>query len=274
MSKIELGSVGAVVNPTEDSAYLDQAVGLEQAGFSTIWITGGPLDNLGQLAAAVATTKRARVASGILPVFKFPADEVIAFHQELEASHPGRFVLGLGGAHSADPFATLNEYLDRLDAAGIPASARLMAGLGPRMIDLARERASGVFPVLVTPEYVRQVRARLGDDKTLAVEQIVAVETDPERARALARQPLGFLGRAPFYQASFHRQGFNDDEIASLDDRLVDSLVAWGDADAVAARITEQLEAGADHVAISLVTDLPDDEALAQWQQLADRLIG
>ena len=125
---------------------------------------------------------------------------------ELEASYPGRFVVGLGGAHGSDPMGTINDDLDRLDGA-IPSSARVMAALGPKMLELARTPAGGALPVLVTPEYTERARSTLGDDTTLAVEQLVVVDTDAERAWAAARVPFGFLGTLPAYQANFRRMG-------------------------------------------------------------------
>jgi probable F420-dependent oxidoreductase len=273
--KIELGRTGAALGADAGNAFVDAAVELEQLGYTTIWLTGGPLDNLGQIADVVRATERARVASGILSVDRFPPEDVAALHAELEASHSGRFVVGLGGAHGPNPLATLNAYLDRLDTGSpsVPQAARVMAALGPRMLDLARDRAAGAFPVLITRNYVARARARLGDDHTLAVEQLVVLATDPQRARQLARRPLGFLGRLPGYQRSFRRMGFADDEIQQLGDRLVDGVVAWGDADKVAARVDELRAAGADHVAISPVTD-SDDQPLPEWRELAARLAG
>jgi probable F420-dependent oxidoreductase len=276
VTKIDLGSVGAVVNPGPGPGFVELAVELEGLGYSTIWLTGGPLEGLDQIADVVRATDRAKVASGIIPVDRFPADDVAALYGELEESHPGRFVVGLGGAHGANPLATLMSYLNRLDslAPAVPASRRLMAALGPRMVDLARERSAGAFPVLITPEYAARVRSRLGDDATLAVEQLVVVEADAERGRSIARGPLGFLSRVPAYQASFRRQGFAEDQIAQLGDGLLDALVARGDADAVAAHVSRQLDAGADHVAVSVTTapNLPAAVALDQWRELAARL--
>lgn len=273
MPKIGLGPIGAVVSPGED-AFADTAVELEKLGYGTIWITGGPLGSLSQIADVVRATKRARVASGILSVDRFGAGEVAALFADLEATHPGRFVVGLGGAHGPDPLPTLAAYLDQLDQRdSVPVTARVLAALGPRMLDLARDRAAGAFPVLVTPEYTARARSRLGADATLAVEQLVVVETDPERARAIARGPLGFLGQVPAYQASFRRMGFTDEEITQRADRLVDALVPWGDADAVAAAVSRQLQAGADHVAISVTSDAPQAQSADQWRQLAQRLL-
>lgn len=270
MPKIELGRIGAVVDPGPGLA--DTAARLEALGYPTVWVPGGPLERLGQVVEAVRATKQTRVATGIIPVVRFTSEEVAALHTELEAEAPGRFVLGLGGAHGPRPFETLNAYLDRLDAVGIPAGGRVLAALGPRMLDLARERAAGAYPVLVTPAATASARERLGDDTTLAIDQLVVVEDDPGRARELARRPLGFLGTLPQYQAHFRRIGFGEDDIAGLSDRLVDAVVPWGDADTVAARVAEVLDAGADHVAINVQADTPD-EALAGWEALAARLL-
>src|SRR5262245_28435006 len=109
-----LGATGAVLSPAEDGS-VDTAAELERLGYSTIWLTGGPLSSLSQIADVVRATMTARVATGILPVDRFGSDDVAALYAELERAHPGRFVVGLGGAHGPDPLTTLNAYLDRLD---------------------------------------------------------------------------------------------------------------------------------------------------------------
>jgi probable F420-dependent oxidoreductase len=271
MAKIELGRIGAAVSPDESGAYLDLAAQLEELGY-TMLSTGGPIESLDPFRELMRVTDHVRVAGSIISVDRFDADQVAALYRDLESTDPGRFVVGLGGAHGREPMATLNAYLDRLDAAPVPASARIMAALGPRMLDLARERASGALPVLVTPDYTAQARGRLGDDRTLAVEQLVVVESDPKRARALARGPLGFLGEVPAYQAHFRRMGFAQNEIDQRGDRLVDTLVAWGDPASIATRVTEQLQAGADHVLISLVADPADGQSVEPWRRLAEHL--
>jgi probable F420-dependent oxidoreductase len=275
VARIELGAVGAVVSSGQRRTLVDTAVALEAMGYPTIWLTGGPLADLDQIAEVVRATQRARIASGIISVDRFPADDVATLYADLETSHRGRFVVGLGGAHGADPLATLGRYLDRLDAQprSVPQTARVMAALGPRMLDLARERAAGAFPVLVTPEYTAQARDRLGSDTTLAVEQLVVLETDPRRARELARGRLDSLARLPAYQASFRRMGFTDDDISPLADRLVDAVVAWGDVDTVAAGVRAHQDAGADHVAIGVIA-VSDAQPVDQWRELATRLIG
>jgi probable F420-dependent oxidoreductase len=268
MAKIELGRVGAVIYPGDGQAPVAEAAEREAQGFPTIWITGGPLGSLDHLAEVVRGTERARVAPGILAVVRFDSDAVAALYTEMEAQHPGRLVVGLGGAHGPRPIATLDAYLDRLDAAGVPAERRVLAALGPRMFDLARERAAGALPVHVTADYVAGVRGRLGDGCALAVQQLVVLDSDAARARETVREgSLAFLAQLPAYQASFARMGFTEDEIATLADRLVDGIVAWGDLDRIVARVGELFAAGADHVALSLGGG-PDDA----WQQLAAAL--
>lgn len=263
----DLGRYGALLDPTRGIALADDARRLEDLGFPTLWLPGGPLESLDQVAEVIQATRAAKVATSIIPVDRFPAKGVA----ELYADHADRLVVGLGGAHGPKPLATLSAYFDELDDA-VPQSARLLSALGPRMLDLARERAAGAIPVLVTPGYSEHARVRLGDDATLAVMQLVVVEPDPDTARTIARVPLGFLSQAPSYQAHLGRMGFTDEEVAGLDDRLVDALSPWGDAATVAARVAEHLPAGADHVIVSVTNPTPEDFADAAWTGLAAAL--
>jgi probable F420-dependent oxidoreductase len=269
MPKIDLGPVGAVVSPANDR-FVETAVELEQLGFSTIWLTGGPMAALSQIADVVRATTTVKVASAIISVDRFPAADVAALYGELESSAPGRFIVGLGGAHGADPLVTLNAYLDQLDA--VPPTARVMAALGPKMLDLARDRASGAFPVLVTPEYVARAREALGPATSLAVEQLVVLESDPSRARQIARGPLSFLGTVPAYQSSFRRMGFSADDVAQLSDHLLDSVIVWGGIRLVVERVQTLQDAGADHVAVSIVSASPAPP-LDQWRELARAVV-
>ncbi len=270
MTPLDLGLTGAVLSPAEDG-FVDTAVELERLGYSTLWLTGGPMSSLSQITDVVRATSTARVATAIIPVDTFSADQVVTVYTDLEREHSGRFVVGLGGAHGANPLATLNTYLDRLEGF-VPQDRRLLAALGPRMLELARERASGALPVLVTPAYVERARATLGAGAMLAVEQLVVLESDPDRARAIARGPLGFLGRVPAYQASFRRMGFTSDDVATLSDRLVDAVVVWGGMDAIAERVRELRAAVADHVAISIVSASPAP-TIDEWAAVADSLV-
>jgi probable F420-dependent oxidoreductase len=264
MTKLELGRIGVQVTPGDGAAFLDATRELEALGYATIWLSGGPMRSLDQIRDAVAATSDVQVGSGIISVDRFDRASVAALHAELDAVQPGRFVLGLGGAHGPQPLRTLAAYLDELDTVPptVPATARVMAALGPRMLQLARDRAAGAFPFLVTPDYTAKARSQLGDDTALVVGQFVAVESDPHRARALARGPLRFLTTAPAYLANIKRMGYAEDEITQLSDRLVDALVAWGDLDAIASRVSAHLRAGADQVAVSVLSAGPPDSPL------------
>jgi probable F420-dependent oxidoreductase len=277
MTKLDLGPVAVQVTPGDGQDFLAATGELEALGYATIWLSGGPMKRLDQIREVVAATRNVRVASGIISVDRFGRAAVAALHAELEAAHPGRFVVGLGGAHGPRPLRTLGRYLDELDSQPptVPANARIMAALGPRMLQLARDRAAGAYSFLVTPEYTARARAQLGDDTTLVVGQFVIVDPDPRRARELARRgPLGFLTNAPAYAANLGRMGFSEEEIAQLPDRLVDALVAWGDPKAVAARVQAHLRAGADQVTLSVLTAGPPGTLpLEPHRQLAKALI-
>jgi probable F420-dependent oxidoreductase len=268
MPRIALGSVGAVLTPSESVP--QAAAELEGFGYSTIWLTGGPLADLRQIADAVHATRTARIGCAIISVDRFESSAVADLYTELQDAAPGRFVVGLGGAHGANPLQTLATYLDALDA--VPTSARVLAALGPRMLRFARSNAAGALPVLVTPEYTSEASSVLGDETTLAVEQLVVLDDDPQRARAIGRGPLRFLSTIPAYQNNFRRMGFTEDEVSELSDRLLDGLIGWGDTTTVVERIRAHQRSGADHVALSVATDSPDTIPLEQYAQLAKAL--
>ena len=266
---ISLGPVGLASSyPTDDAAVVaDEAQRVESLGFSTLWRSG----NLPMLDAAVRATTSIPVATGVIPVDSVRAADVIATYRSLQRDHPGRFIVGLGGAHGARPLQTLNDYLDALDAAGIPAEARVLAALGPNMLALARDRASGAYPFLVTPSYVTDARAVLGADKTLAVLLIVVATTDREAARRAVATPLDFLTKVGGYRRNLLRQSFSESDIDDVSDRLLDAITAWGELDSIAARVAEYRAAGADQVVLRILG--ADDEQA--WQtRLVEALIG
>jgi probable F420-dependent oxidoreductase len=264
-----LGPIGlATSNPYTDDAALvaEEAQHVESLGFSTLWRSG----NLPMLAAAVRATKTIPVATGIIPVSEVPAADVIATYKSLEHDHPGRFIVGLGGAHNARPLATLNAYLDELDSAGVPATSRVLAALGPNMLALSRDRAGGAYPFLVTPSYVTGARAVLGAGRSLAVLLMVAPVTDREAARGAVAETLDFLTKVGGYRRNLLRLGFSESDIDDVSDRLLDGLVAWGDLDAVTVRVAEFRAAGADQVVLRI---LGVDDMVTWRARLAEALI-
>jgi probable F420-dependent oxidoreductase len=279
MRKPKLGPIAVTVSPGEGGDYLDAVAELGRLGYSTIWLSGGPLRRLDQIGAVLDATgdSGVLVASGIIPVVRFDRASVAAARAAFEERHPGRFVLGLGGAHGPRPLRTLAGYLDELDTVEpvVPADARVLAALGPRMLQLARDRAAGAYPYLVTPAYTARARSLLGGDATLVVGQVVALEADPGTARGSARGMLGFLtGRGGGYSDNLQRMGFSADEVAQLPDRLVDAVVAWGGPEAIAERVAEHLGAGADQVALNVLSAGPPGTLpLEQLRRLAGAVL-
>jgi probable F420-dependent oxidoreductase len=189
-------------------------------------------------------------------------------------------VLGLGIGHARSvgeayrqPLRKLGQYLDELDAASppVPADGRAIAALGPRALKLARERSAGSLPYLTTPDHTRFARETLGPDALLATEQKVVLEPDPMVARAIARLTVAFYLGLPNYVNNLRRQGFGEPDFENGgSDRLVDALVAYGDA--VPARVRAHLDAGANHVAPQVLTRENDRLPRAQFQTLATML--
>ncbi|NUP30297.1 MAG: LLM class F420-dependent oxidoreductase [Streptomycetaceae bacterium] len=260
----------------------------ESLGYSTVWIGGAFPGHLFENARTLLdATEQLRVASGILNIRAFTAADAIAGVEELEKAHPGRFLLGLGVSHAEfmrregveflPPLAAMRAFLDALDAAGIGKDRRVLAALGPKMLELAGERSVGAHPYFTTPEHTASARAALGPDAFLAPEQKVLLETDADKARAIARDAMGTYLRLANYTASLKRLGFTDADLADGgSDRLVDAIVAWGDEETVAERVRAHLAAGADEVTLHVLpsregaTGLPRDE----WRRLAGALLG
>ncbi|MEW2404047.1 LLM class F420-dependent oxidoreductase [Streptomyces sp. NPDC046862] len=256
----------------------EAAAELEELGFGAVWLGGSSA--VEHAVPLVEATDRMTVATGIQSIWQYEAADSARRFADLEAAHPGRFLLGLGVSHAKltdryrRPYSAMVDYLDALDAAAVPEERRVLAALGPKMLELSRARAAGSHPYLVTPEHTAQAREILGDGPLLAPELKVVLETDPERARAVARDYLALYLGLPNYTNSFLRLGFTEDDFAGGgSDRLVDAVFAWGDEDRVRAGIDALHQAGADHVALQIVDDQPRDALpRAAWRRLADLL--
>ncbi len=133
----------------------------------------------------------------------------------------------------------------------------MLAALGPKMLELAGRKADGAHPLSVTPEHTARAREIMGPDKRLYVEQKVALTTDALTARGLAREALEYYLTLPNYVNNWLSLGFTADEIATAADRFLDGIVVWGDENAIRQRIEAHYRAGADHVCINILGDLP-----------------
>ncbi|PRY00749.1 TIGR03620 family F420-dependent LLM class oxidoreductase [Allonocardiopsis opalescens] len=276
MTRLDLGPIGVTLDVRADGGHLDHAATLEKLGYSAIWIAGGQLATLDPLREVIRATESIPVGSAIIPARVYPPEDVVALRREIEASDPGRLIAGLGGTHGERPLRTMNAYLDSLDAADppVPAGARVLSALGPRMLELSRDRAAGALSLLVTPEFTAHARRILGERAALAVMEYVVVESDPRLARDTVRESIAFLSTVGGYPQNLRRMGFTDDDIAATSDRLIDGLVAWGGVDAVAARVRRHLDAGADQVVLGVQSTDPGAVPHAEWRALADALIG
>jgi probable F420-dependent oxidoreductase len=173
---------------------------------------------------------------------------------------PDRFLLGIGVGHPEahqqyrKPIDALNDYLDKLDQHGVPKSHRALAAIGPQMLKLAAHRSAGAHPFLTTPEHTARARELIGPGAFLAPEHKVVLSADADDARAVGRQTLELYLNLTNAVNNFKRLGFSDDDVAQPgSDRLVD-VVAHGTVDAIAARLKEHLDAGADHVPVQVLT--------------------
>lgn len=249
-----LGRYGVSLSVTDDLEA--KAVVAEELGYSAIWVAGGQLATFDPLPRILRATTRVAVVPGIIPLDVHKPGEIAELYAEAEGIAPGRLVVGLGGPQRlrVGAVAAVERALDELDAgAAVPRERRLLAALGPRKLDLARDRFGGAVTLLVSPGYTAWARARVGGGSTLVVDQMVVLDDDPQSARAAAREPLGFLSTVGGYASAFSRMGFDDRDIRELSDRLVDAVFAWGGVDPVVARLREQTAAGADHLVIAPV---------------------
>ncbi|MEV5751905.1 LLM class F420-dependent oxidoreductase [Actinoallomurus sp. NPDC052308] len=264
-------------DPSAANEIRDAAAELEELGYGAIWLGGSP--GVHHAVPLLEATSRIVVATGILNIWEYDAADVADRQKAVSAAYPGRFLLGLGASHPGlvkaydKPYSAMTRYLDGLDAAGAPSAERVLAALGPRMLELARDRTAGAHPYLVTAEHTARARQVLSPDRLLAPEVKVVLDTDPERARATARQHLGFYIKLPNYTNNLLRLGFTEDDFADGgSDRLVDAVVAWGDVEAVRRRVDAHRDAGADHAALQVLTDDRSGLPRAQWRELATAL--
>jgi probable F420-dependent oxidoreductase len=251
------------------------AARLEEIGAGAIWIPESVVSKevFVHSTLLLAATERIPVATGIANIWARDAVAMQNGARTLADAFPGRFILGLGVSHEPavkrrgglyeKPLAHMREYLDAMDkaryAGGEPAPAvpRVLAALGPKMLRLAAERTAGAHPYFVPAEHTPFARRELGDGPLLAVEQAVAFETDPAKARELARSHMAGYLRLENYANNLRRMGWSDADISGPSDGLVDAVVAWGPLDRIADRVRTHLRTGADHVCVQPLSSDP-----------------
>lgn len=292
---VDLGRVGVWtfaldLQPAARAAEL--AAELEAMGWGAIWVPEAVgRDAPVNAAILLAATQRIAVGTGIANIYARAAMAMNAAWHTLSEAFPSRFLLGLGVSHQPmveglvgeeylPPLAKMRGYLDQMDASLFVAAAptdppeRVLAALGPKMLELARDRTRGAHPYFVPPEHTEIARTILGDDKLLAPEQMVVLETDPVNARAVARATMSTYVALPNYANNLLRLGFSQDDLTGgISDRLVDAIVAWGDVETIATRVRAHHDAGADHVCIQVLPFDDIDRVMLDYRALAEVLL-
>jgi probable F420-dependent oxidoreductase len=294
---MELGRVGVWQGGYGPTAAYDRAMvaELEELGYGALWFgeaTGGK-EAFTRAAVLLAASSRMVVGTGIASIWgRDPLTTASAIRTVGEA-FPGRFIAGLGVSHPPivagrgyaydRPLTMMRDHLAAMassehrsppPAGPVPI---VLAALRPKMLALAGTAADGAHPYFVPVEHTARARQILGSDKLLAPELAVVLETDPSEARRRARLHTGgFYLAAPNYVENLRWLGWGDDDfVDGGSDALVDAVVAWGDEAAIAGRVRDHLDAGADHVCLQPVTDVrplvdgPDTGALDVLRRLA-----
>ncbi|GAB7071944.1 LLM class F420-dependent oxidoreductase [Mycobacterium hodleri] len=262
MAKPELGKFGVFGHYAQwQQVPPDQLREIEALGYGAIWAGGSPPAELDWVDPILGETDKLALATGIVNIWTAAAGPVAESFHRIDAAYPNRFLLGIGVGHPEahaeykKPYDALTEYLDELDRYGVPKDRRVVAALGPQVLKLSARRSAGAHPYLTTPEHTRQARELVGPDAFIAPEHKAVLTTDAEQARAVGRKALEIYLNLANYTNNWKRLGFTDADVAKPgSDALVDAVVAHGTVDVVAARLTEHLTAGADHVPVQVLT--------------------
>jgi probable F420-dependent oxidoreductase len=238
----------------------EQAQEIERLGYGTIWVGGSPPAELSFVEPLLEPTTSLKVATGIVNIWTAAAKPVAESFQRINTAYPGRFLLGIGVGHPEahaeyrKPYDALASYLDELDEFGVPANQRVLAALGPRVLKLSAARTAGAHPYLTTPEHSAQAREIIGPSALLLPEHKVVLTTDTEKARAIGRKAVDIYFNLTNYVSNWKRLGFTDEDVTKPgSDKLIDAVVAYGSPGDVAKRLSEHLQAGANHVAIQVL---------------------
>ena len=244
---------------------------IESLGYGTLWLP----ETVGKSPVALsswllANTTKLNLATGIINIYHREPGVTMAAQKSLAEQSGGRFLLGMGVSHKplvegvrgleyGPPVATMRKYIEGMRSAPYTALTTeeepplVIAALGPKMLELAAEQCTGAHPYFTSPEHTAMAREIMGPDAWLCVEQKVILETDPAKARELAKPVAKIYNRLPNYRNNWFRMGLTEDDCDNLTDRFIDTTYAWGSVDTINARIQEHLDAGASHVCIQPV---------------------
>lgn len=258
------------------------AAQIESLGYGTIWVgEAAGREALTHAGILLDATEEVVVATGIANIWARDAQAMINGARTLAEAHAGRFVLGIGASHAplverrgrqyGKPYSAMVEYLDAMQRAEYTSPSPehdpdiVLAALGPKMLELAGERSGGAHTFFVPPEHTGRAREIMGEGPVIAPEQALVRAGDRGEAVSLAGSHVAKYLRLPNYRRNLERLGWSDDDLADGGSpSLFDALVGWGDEDALVERIRAHEQAGADHVALHVITEsatrLPLDE--------------
>jgi probable F420-dependent oxidoreductase len=291
---VKLGKLGiwtTVLDRHPAEVVREAASRIESMGYGAIWVgEAARREAFANSALLLSATSRVVVATGIANIWARDAMAMAAGQKTLAEAWGGRFLLGIGVSHDVlvnrrghryeHPLEAMRAYLDAMDAAPYDSPlppegslVRVLAALGPKMLALAAERADGAHPYFVPVEHTSFARGALGKGPLLCPEVAVVVEPDPTRAREVARNYMTPYLRLVNYRRNLERFGYKEEDFqGGGSNRLVDAIVPWGDIDKVEARLREHFDAGADHVAVQVLTRDPSELPYETWEELARRI--
>lgn len=290
----DLGPVGiwqGVLDAHPAGVVRDVVAELDEAGWPTLWIPETvSRDPFVSASIMLEATTNMQVATGIASIWARDAMTTANASLTLNEAYNGRFVLGLGVSHHtltewvrkhdySKPLTKMREYLERMDKSmfqGVKPeqpTMRLLAALGPKMLELSATAADGAHPYFVPVEHTEIARTTIGPDAYLATEQMVVLETDPSVAREIARSHMAVYLGLPNYANNLMRLGYTEEEITNADDRVVDAIVAWGTLDDVLDRVRAHHDAGANHVCVQVLEADRTAVPLEAWRAIGDAVL-
>jgi probable F420-dependent oxidoreductase len=272
------------------SEEIDAARQFEGLRYPSLWIPEslGSKDAMAHASLLLAGTDKIPLATGIANIHARDPMAMANGARALGEAYPGRFVLGIGVSHApsvemrggdyGNPLAQMRTYLDAMDAAQYaapvphPPVPLILAALGPRMLELAAQRADGAHPYFVPVEHTPIARQHLGPEPCLATEMTAVLTTDRSAGLDIARKFAHNYLVLPNYANNLRRLGWSDADIANETDKLIDAVVVIGDVDAIVKRVNAHLESGADHVCVQIRAEKSTDPAIGAYQELAAAL--
>jgi probable F420-dependent oxidoreductase len=266
---------------------IDAARQLERLGYPSLWIPEslGSKDVMAHAALLLGGTDKIPLATGIANIHARDPMAMANGARALGEAYPDRFVLGIGVSHAPSvqmrggdygkPLVQMQKYLDAMDAAQYAAPAPeptvplILAALGPKMLELAAQRADGAHPYFVPVEHTPIARQQLGPEPCLATEVTAVLTTDRPTGLEIGRKFAHNYLTLPNYANNLRRLGWSDADIENESDAIVDAVVVIGDVDAIVNRVNQHLDSGADHVCVQLRAEKSTDPAVGAYRELA-----